>query len=91
MLQRRGQGKAHAQAADQYPRLRAPGDFPAGDRRQRIFGAVHARVHQLTAVAAGDLDHEVLAVLEQAERPGAIGNRGGIQQYEALHGCLMLD
>ncbi|WP_256573221.1 hypothetical protein [Pseudomonas sp. CC6-YY-74] len=44
----------------------------------------------MTAIATGDLDHEILAILEQAERTRAIGNLGGIEQYKALHGCLMI-
>ena len=88
VLQCRGQGKAHAQTADQAARCRATGDALAGDLRQGIFRAVHARVHQLAAVAALDLDHEVLAVLEQAQGAAVVGDRGGIEQDKALHGGL---
>ncbi|MNP68103.1 hypothetical protein D3C76_1640100 [compost metagenome] len=79
MLERRGEGEAHAQATDQYPRVRPSRDLAAGDLGQGILGAVHARIHQLSAVTALDLDDEILAILEQAQGPTVLGNRGGIE------------
>ncbi|MNT45074.1 hypothetical protein D3C72_1816320 [compost metagenome] len=86
MLERGGEGEAHAQAADQHPRVGAGGDLPAGNLGQGVFRAVHARVHQLAAVAALDLDDEVVAVLEQAQGTAVVGNRGGVEQDKTFHG-----
>ncbi len=88
MLERRGEGEAHAQAADQHPRIRPSGDFAARNLGQRIFGTVHARVHQLPAVAALDLDDEILAILEQAQGTAVFRDRGGVEQNETFHGNL---
>ncbi|MNI59207.1 hypothetical protein D3C73_1143580 [compost metagenome] len=87
VLERRGEGETHAQSTDQHPRIRPTGDLAAGDLGQGIFGTVHARVHQLPAVAALDLDDEILAVLEQAKGTAVFGNRGGIEQNETFHGA----
>ena len=85
-FQRRRQGKAHAQTTNQHARCCPGSDFSAGYRRQGIFRAMHAAVHQLPALAALQLDHKVLAILEQAQGIRLIRNRGGIEQDMAFHG-----
>ncbi|MOA15103.1 hypothetical protein D3C78_1352440 [compost metagenome] len=50
---------------------------------------MHAGVHQLSAVAALDLDDEIFAVLEQAQGTAVFGDRGGVEQNETFHGTLI--
>src|SRR5471032_1457598 len=89
MLERRGKGKTHAQATDQYARIRSTGHLAARDLGQGVFGTVHAGVHQLSAVAALDLDDEVLAVFEQAQGTAVFRNRSGVEQNETFHERLL--
>ncbi|MNG34082.1 hypothetical protein D3C84_1204870 [compost metagenome] len=48
---------------------------------------MHARVHQLSAVAALDLDDKILAVFEQAQGAAVFRDGGGVQQNETFHGA----
>ncbi|MNY46650.1 hypothetical protein D3C86_1818490 [compost metagenome] len=49
---------------------------------------MHAGIHQLPAVAALDLDDEILAILEQAQGTAVFRNRGGVEQNKTFHGFL---
>jgi len=43
----------------------------------------------LAAVATLDLDHEVLAILKQAQGAAVIGDRSGVEQNKTFHGYLI--
>ena len=87
-LQHRGQGEAHAQAADHHTRFRRVLHFPQRQLGQRILRPMMGGGHQF-ARHAGHLDGIIIAALVEKQFAAVVGYGSPIQQLvdAHLHGC----
>jgi len=82
-LERRPQGEAHPQAADQDTRLLGGANpVVARNRRQRLFGRTETSAHQLLVAQHDD---EFGAALFQAQHLGAAGHFRRVEYFPGNH------
>src|SRR5690606_21384336 len=77
----RAQGEAHAQAADQDPGARPPGDALAGEGGKRLLRAADAAVHE---IAGAEPDGKFATAAHEAQ-VAAVGRGGGGDVDPRLH------
>lgn len=85
-IERRAERETHAEAPDKHARTRETAGLPAGERRERLFGSVHAAGHEALSIGKDDV---LIAATDQLQ-DGTVTRNCLTEQLQRLHeGMLM--